>query len=707
MSAPSPSPILPTRGIKPLASFLRHRKTAVAAALAVWVLGIPVILRSRPVFRSEAAVYVSSRFVRNLQGDSELELPSYTMYRDFVQQQVRTINRFDIVQGALRQLGETSGWRRPGETPQRAAERLQGALEVKPVAGTYLITVALQGPDPRGLADVVNAVCTSYMAASKDETFYASDLRVAVLRKRREELAADLEKLAADRNQLAHDLGTTSFDETKENPFDRLSLDSEVALAEARRRRLTAEERQATVDPTAPVGRQVADILAADAASKDTPLSSLKSRLTERRSALAAQLTGLTAEHPGRAAVEHELARVDAELAKATSTVLDQQSAALVGLRRAEAEEAQRVEVRLRTELAQRRQRASAYALQASRASALSADIARARAQIAQIDNRIDFLIVESDAPGFVRVVSPARVPDRSSGGAKKLLASLVLLIGLVAGLVLPVGLDLLDSRVHAANDLERVLGFPPMGWVVARSTRGAAALAEDQLLRLAATLDRERQTGRLRCFGLTGAAAGAGTTSLVLDLTARLSSGGTRALAVEANAFRPDPRFGPPDTPGLADVLAGRLALRDVIQPGADGAPPRIGVGRLDGARHLLDAARLAGVLDEAASLWDIVLVDLPPVLLSADVDRLAGPGLALVLVVRALGPGPGQIRRATRALERLRPPLFGTILNAAPPYEGGGYFHELITHLGSHPSDDLRAWLGRLWDRLRRKGA
>lgn len=707
MSAPAAPYPVAGRGIKPLVSLLAHKRAALLAAACVWAVGFPaVLLGVKASYRAESAVYISSRFVKNLSGDQELELQSYTMYRDFVQQQARTINRFEVVQTALENLGERAKvWQRPGEPTRRAAERLQGALEIKPVTGTYLITVGLQGRSPDGLADVVNAVVDAYVTASRGESVYASDERVAILRRRRSELTTEIGQKVAARNELAYELGTTNFDETKQNPFDRLLLDAEAALAEAQRRRLAADEHLATVDPATASGAAALAAAAAEAGQREQTLGALRGRLSDRRTALISSLNGLTAEHPARRAMEAELAQLEGELGRSETSSAKMLGDQLLAQRRAEADEAARIEKRLATDLAERRTHAETYARRASEASVLSADIQRARDQLREINNRIDFFLVEAEAPGFVRVVSPARPPDAPSGGSKRNLLGAVVALGLAMGLAVPVALDLAARGLAAPNDLERLLGFPPSGFLVDRGQPGSEDLSRDLMLRLAATIDREQRGGGQRHFTFTAASPGSGTTTLVLELAAALDALGVRTLAVEANAFHPDARFaaGEAGRPGLAQVLAGDTALEAAVVPAAAGLPDRLYVGASPDL-HVPRLDRLAGVLAAADERYRVVLLDAPPVLLSADVGRIGLAGTAFLMVVEALGPPLGQVRRAAREIERLAPPLFGAVLTRVRVFAGGGYFADLAEEHRVRGRVAPVRWSDRLLARFRR---
>ncbi|UCE63789.1 MAG: chain length determinant protein, partial [Nitrospirota bacterium] len=215
---------VPGRSINPLASWSNHRMLALVIALLLLGVGIPVAwLKGSPSYQATAVVHVSPRFLKNLEEDKELEFQSNSQYRQFVQHQVYTINRYDIVSAALERLGEKRQlWQKPGESSRRATERLQAALKIRPVPDSYLITIRLEGPKPEGLADVVNAVSETYLEKAKEEEFYGSDHRIVQLRQERDELEEQISLKGQSRNELAMEYGATNFSESRINPYDAL-----------------------------------------------------------------------------------------------------------------------------------------------------------------------------------------------------------------------------------------------------------------------------------------------------------------------------------------------------------------------------------------------------------------------------------------------------------------------------------------------------
>ena len=187
-------------------------------------------------------IHVSPRFLKNLEDDKELELQSNTQYRQFVQQQVRTINRYDIVHEALLNMGTVRTiWQKEEEPERRAVERLQGALQITPVPDTYLITIGLESKESSRLDRIVNAVVESYLKKVKETEIYASDVRVANLQEERLKLLAEIQTMSGQRMEFVQRLGVTIFNPHNPSPYDKLLTGSREALAAARRRRIEAE----------------------------------------------------------------------------------------------------------------------------------------------------------------------------------------------------------------------------------------------------------------------------------------------------------------------------------------------------------------------------------------------------------------------------------------------------------------------------------
>lgn len=180
------TPTLPGRGIRPLASLLGPRRLAVAALVVVLLAGIPFAWKKgQSHYAAEATLQVAPRYMRNIKEDQELDFQSNTQYRQFVEQQRKSIGRYDVLRDALARLPDQGQvWRRPGETDRRMIERLRDQLKVEAVPDTYMLNISLEGVAKAGLADVVNAVTMTFMERMKTEQIYGADERTKHLKER-------------------------------------------------------------------------------------------------------------------------------------------------------------------------------------------------------------------------------------------------------------------------------------------------------------------------------------------------------------------------------------------------------------------------------------------------------------------------------------------------------------------------------------------
>jgi succinoglycan biosynthesis transport protein ExoP len=671
---------LPSRGINPLRSLSAHRYIAAAVAgFIIFIIGPPLVyLKGKHYFQTAAALYVSPRFAKNLEQDQELVLESNQQYREFVQQQVKTINRFDIVYAALQKLGDKRFlWQNRKEPDRLAAERLQGELDIKAVPDTYQITIGLEGKKSAGLAEVVNAVLESYITTFRDEELFGSKQRIQALDTERVQVLQEIEAKTARRTELAQQLVVTTFNDSNPNPYDQLLLKAKDAYSEVRRQRFEAQAQLAAVDArqrTAGAGALTS--MAEDLALRDPGLTSLKANLNQRRAELLTKRSGLGEQHPGRRAIDQELVEIDAELERMKSSLVASYSRMLVDQKKADLYKQQQVETELAREVQEHTLKATEFATGYQEAMACGKDIERLRKRLDAIDDRIGFLGLENRAPGFIRVFALARPPLVPSKSAHKKLTFMVLAAGLIFGIMIPVALDVFDPRIHVINDLQNILGFAPAGWIP-ENENGTELLARDRRMRLATALLRENRNRGSSTFLLTGIKPGSGVTTLALDLAAEIRRLGTEAIVVEANAFRPDRRMG--QSPGLNAALTGPLAPFVMVLNG-DRLPPRIPVGDPGPERRLAQIGGMRSLLDSLRARYPIILIDAPPLLLSGDTEYLAGIADVTLLIAEAGAVTKPEVQRAARTLERLHPGAAGAILNRVRVFGFGGYYRETI---------------------------
>jgi len=418
--------------------------------------------------------------------------------------------------------------------------------------------------------------------------------------------------------------------------------------------------------------------------TNDNVLTKFKAKLIEQRTELVAKTLGLTSKHPTRRRAEQEIAKIDRDIKKTTNELTKDIRKRLLEKNRAEVYQALSIEQKLANELATQRKQANHYAILYNEALTLSKENERAYRLLNKINDRIDFLNIEATAPGFVRLDTAAKEPLLPSKGGFTKFFILLVVVAFGLGVTTPVLIDMLDKRIHTAGEVQKNLGFAPMAWILERSDEQTEKLATDHLRRMALALERDWHTHETSCFVLTSVKPGGGTTSLTLELAYILNDLGVHTLAVELNAFKPDIRYHDvASTEGLTTLLDQDdfqpIPPEMLIVPAVANLPDRLPVG--DTSNHyLITHGKLRPLVKQLNSQYDLILLDAPPLLLSADAELLGKIAGGVLLVIEAKATMPGELKRAAQLLERLDPPVLGAILNRVKVFKGGGYFTGLL---------------------------
>lgn len=203
----------------------------------------------------------------------------------------------------------------------------------------------------------------------------------------------------------------------------------------------------------------------------------------------------------------------------------------------------------------------------------------------------------------------------------------------------------------------------PELGARLVNST--ADFVGVEQYRRLAASLHDAQTTQGLRVVTVTSALPRDGKTLTAVNLALTLSeSYSRRVLLIDADLRRPSVHqvLGIQNRAGLNEVLHGEVqelplitisATLTVLTSGRSRSTPLAG----------LASQRMGTLLDDCASRFDWVLLDVPPVGLLADAQILGRLTGAVILVIRA---GTTPYALVERAITQIgRESIIGTVLN------------------------------------------
>jgi capsular exopolysaccharide synthesis family protein len=177
------------------------------------------------------------------------------------------------------------------------------------------------------------------------------------------------------------------------------------------------------------------------------------------------------------------------------------------------------------------------------------------------------------------------------------------------------------------------------------------------------------------------------------------LSQGGKKVLLLDADLRRPNvhKQFSIPNRVGLSDLIRGRMDVEDVIQvPENIKKLSIITSGSLPpNPAELLGSLKMGLILDSLKSIFDVIVIDTPPMLVS-DAQILSSRVDGILFVVR---PGKTHIDVAKSPLEELKridARVVGVVLNRIPRnrgyyYGGYRYYSPYYSSNGYHYTETL----------------
>lgn len=287
-------------------------------------------------------------------------------------------------------------------------------------------------------------------------------------------------------------------------------------------------------------------------------------------------------------------------------------------------------------------------------------------------------------------------------------------ILGAVAGLLLGLLLAFLrwalDRRLRGAREIREQANLPLLG-VVRRSALGRVSLGDAKTGRDDSEVDLEVFRiifAHLEHLGdeapkrvlVTSPLAEEGKSTVASSLAVVAGLAGRRTLLVECDMRRPvmAKRLGIPPQPGLVDFLNGNARPQDVVRvvslgSGKDNGP--LGSGDVIAAiaagsdplrpSELIRSDRFGTFMEQVGSVYDMVILDCPPLLSVADTLELIDHADAIVLCVRSNQTTRDQLRAALETLQRMTKRPAGIVVTGVDPGAEGDYGYYTYSYAGS----------------------
>jgi polysaccharide biosynthesis transport protein len=257
---------------------------------------------------------------------------------------------------------------------------------------------------------------------------------------------------------------------------------------------------------------------------------------------------------------------------------------------------------------------------------------------------------------------------------------SAVLSIAAALGLILTTGvvllLEFLDDCLHDSSEAELLLGEPTLGSLPSfphDSTllpQGEFRLEMYHLVEPYRKLLKRlkfRHGTQLRRLVIGSALTNEGKSTVAAHLAMVAAMQSRRTLLIDANLWQPEQHrlFNLHTSPGLAEVLEGKLTLEQSVQPTRI---PNLSLLTCGNSIHLsfgLESARMKSLLAEAEGQFDLVIVDTPALVSSMDALEWSHYSNGLVLVVCPEVTTQNGLAQAWVDLHKDEVPFLGFVVN------------------------------------------
>lgn len=690
----------------------RHRGLVFKLTLAVTLLVALMVYQVTPIYRGTAMLlieHVKSRVMTlNDLYSSQRET------QDVFNSQVQIISSRAVAERVARNLNlvehpamapKNAGNPSPEQLMNAAVAMVQGGLSVEPLRMSRIVKISFDSPDRELAAKIANAVADAYidndLESRAEMTQKASgwlNLRMGEILTKLQASERALQQYREQENIVDNKGGVLSGSVKQLDEVSSNLIAARARLAEAKNAYNQVKDRK---------GQPLSTLESIPAVLKDSTVRQMKNieaaamrKVTEYRSRYAPA-------YPKMIAAEEELKSARTALGNAVEQVIN-------GIYR-EYELARDNAVAAENAKEQIQSEIQNLSRKGGQLSVLQREVDSNRQLYDNLINRAketEAAVNLQSAAG--RVVDPAVTPS-TPVRPKKLRTILGgMLFGVILSLFLVFVRDYLDNTLRTEQDVERrlhtsALGSAPLLEAGEGGDNPAAEFLHNPNSIFAESIRSIRTSVLLsaidephRIVAVTSTVPGEGKTTIAISLAQALGQL-KRVLIIDADLRRPSvwKNIGDgSEVAGLVDYLAGEAELADCIRGTANPNVFVLPAGkRLNSPLELLSSNKFGDTIETLKQMYDMVVIDCPPVRPVSDSLVISRYANAILYVIKADGSPYQLVAASLKSLREVDAHVLGVVLNQvnfskADRY--GQYSYQYRYTYGQDPVKPPRTFLG-----------
>jgi succinoglycan biosynthesis transport protein ExoP len=543
---------------------------------------------------------------------------------------------------------------------------------IKPIPETRLVDVRYTDTDPKRAQRIANAYVDAFISLNVDKRFQSNESAKVFLEDKIEQLKQRLHTSEKSLVEFAQDEQIVAVDNTEKSSIAESNLAAaNTELGTLISERTKSEQLWRQFDKT-------------DAANLPQVLQNpVIAGLRNQRSLLEVEyqekLKTFKPAYPAMVQLKSKMQEVDRQIASEIETIKNSLRAGYDSTRVQEEATKKRVG-ELKNELLDLQKRSIEYNI-------LKREVDTNRELYTSLLQRFKEVDVASGV-----AVNNIYVVDRGAPGSRSSVSLLnailkYLLLGLGIGAAAAYLLERLNDKIESTEQAEAVTGLSVLGVIpkvpdVEREIDDPRSVLGEAHRSLCTALQFTTENGLPKTLSITSAGPAEGKSLTAMCIAKHYASLGRKVLLVDADLRNPSQhiKLGNCDNSvGLSNYLTGSCSPPEVMQKTDVPTLAFIASGPLPpNAADLLGGARLVSLLSIGQEIFDLIVIDGPPVLGLADAQLLSSASEATLFIVGAGVSRKSLIRNAMRRLKLARGFVFGAALtkyDTKMPGYGYGY--------------------------------
>ncbi|MGF2082635.1 CpsD/CapB family tyrosine-protein kinase [Enterococcus casseliflavus] len=183
-----------------------------------------------------------------------------------------------------------------------------------------------------------------------------------------------------------------------------------------------------------------------------------------------------------------------------------------------------------------------------------------------------------------------------------------------------------------------------------------------------------------IKTIVITSSGPGEGKSTTSANLAVVIAKSGQRVLLVDSDMRKPTvyKTFNLMNATGLSSVLSTSTSVLEAAQKTViDNLFVLTSGPKPPNPSELLGSERMNQVIEEARSLYDVVIFDMPPVVAVTDAQIMASKADGTLLVVRENVSRKESLSKAKELLNMVQAHILGVVYNGAEHMKDSGYYY------------------------------